>query len=64
MNDIRCKKCNRVLAKCTIIVGAIKCPRCKMIFEYKEYGELFQASTYTNHVKIDVANTGDSDNIK
>lgn len=34
-----------------------------MIFEYKEYGELFQASTYTNHVKIDIANTEKPDNI-
>lgn len=35
MIDVRCKGCNRWLATATIMVAAIKCPRCKMIFEYK-----------------------------
>lgn len=34
MIDVKCKNCNRVLAKCEIFVGAIKCKGCKMIFEY------------------------------
>ena len=33
--DLRCKGCNRKLAVVNIIVGAIKCPSCKGIFEYK-----------------------------
>jgi phage FluMu protein Com len=37
MQDIKCKNCNRLLGKATIMVAAIKCPRCKSIFEYHVY---------------------------
>lgn len=37
MIEIKCKGCDRLLAKAVIMVAAIKCPRCKMIFEYKVY---------------------------
>lgn len=35
MIEVRCHKCNKLHLKCTIFVGAIQCPRCHMIFEYK-----------------------------
>lgn len=34
MVDVKCKGCNKTLLKANILVGAVKCPRCKMIFEY------------------------------
>jgi len=37
MQDIKCKNCNKLLGKATIMVAAIKCSRCKMIFEYHIY---------------------------
>lgn len=37
MQEVHCKACDRLLAKATILVAAIKCPRCKMIFEYHVY---------------------------
>ena len=40
MIAVRCKGCNRWLASVVIFVGAIKCPRCKMIFEYKIYNQV------------------------
>lgn len=40
MIDVRCKNCNRLLGKFVTVVGAIKCPRCGMIFEYKCYTDL------------------------
>lgn len=35
MVDVKCQNCGRVLMKCTIFVGAIKCRHCKKIFEYR-----------------------------
>lgn len=37
MQDVRCKGCNKLLAKATVMVAAIRCSRCKMIFEYHIY---------------------------
>lgn len=37
MIDVKCKGCDRLLAKATLMVAAIKCPRCKLIFEYRIY---------------------------
>lgn len=37
MIDVRCKGCGRMLAKATLMEAAIRCPRCKMIFEYRIY---------------------------
>lgn len=34
MIDVKCKGCNKLLAKVNSLNGAIKCPRCYMIFEY------------------------------
>ena len=46
MIDVRCKNCNRMLAKANVVVGAIKCPSCKMIFEYRVYDDIYDSSTY------------------
>lgn len=40
MIDVKCKNCNRLLMKAQMVVAAIKCPRCGMIFEYKVYVNL------------------------
>jgi phage FluMu protein Com len=40
MIDVKCKGCNRLLAKADTMNAAIKCPRCKMIFEYHIYSNL------------------------
>jgi len=37
MQDVKCKGCNKLLAKTTMMVAAIKCSRCKMIYEYHIY---------------------------
>ena len=37
MVEVRCKNCNKILAKANIMNAAIKCNRCKFIFEYKVY---------------------------
>ena len=39
--DIKCKACNKLLLKANLFVGAIKCHRCKMIFEYKVISNLY-----------------------
>lgn len=44
--DVRCKNCNKVLLKASMLVGAIKCNRCKMIFEYRVYSSLQPISNY------------------
>lgn len=46
MVDVRCKGCNKVLAKVNVLVGAIKCPRCKMLFEYHTWTNLVVTNTY------------------
>lgn len=35
MIEVRCKGCNKFHLKAVVFVGAIKCSRCKMVFEYK-----------------------------
>lgn len=52
MIDIRCKSCNKVLAKAVVFIGAVKCTRCKMIFEYQEYAQIYQSSTYTKNKSL------------
>lgn len=54
MIDIRCKSCNKILAKAVVFVGAVKCPRCKMIFEYREYEEIYQTSTYSKNYELQI----------
>lgn len=44
--EVRCKSCNRWLATATVMVAAIKCPRCKMIFEYKIISNVHLTNTY------------------
>ncbi|MEI7631999.1 MAG: hypothetical protein WCJ60_01605 [bacterium] len=34
MVDVKCKGCNKLVLKANVFIGAIKCHRCKMIFEY------------------------------
>lgn len=46
MIDVKCKACNKLLLKAMLLVGAIKCPRCKMIFEYKIYTNIYVTSEY------------------
>lgn len=41
MQDVRCKNCNLVLMKATIFDGAVKCRKCKMIFEYHIYSNVY-----------------------
>lgn len=56
MIDVKCKGCNRLLAKTTIMVAAIKCPRCKMIFEYKVFTSLHVNDSY-DIIKIESKET-------
>lgn len=35
MIEIRCRACNKLFGKAVVFIGAIKCPKCKLIFEYK-----------------------------
>jgi len=44
--EVRCKGCNRWLATATVMVAAIKCPRCKMVYEYKVFNNLQVTSSY------------------
>lgn len=44
--EVRCKSCNRWLATATVMVAAVKCPRCKMIFEYKIVSSLHLSNAY------------------
>jgi phage FluMu protein Com len=37
MVDIKCKACNKLLLKANVFIGAVKCSRCKMVFEFKVY---------------------------
>lgn len=46
MVEVRCKGCNKLLAKANIMVAAIKCTSCKMIFEYKEFEDVYSSSTF------------------
>lgn len=56
MIDVKCKGCDRLLAKATIMVAAIKCPRCKLIFEYHIYTNTLQS--YQNYgIKNNVEST-------
>ena len=57
MQDIRCKNCNKLLGKATIIVAAIKCPRCKTLFEYHVYtNTLYGSSTFDSNKNNDTIN--------
>lgn len=44
--EVRCKNCNRWLATASVMIAAIKCPRCKMIYEYKIFSNLQVTSSY------------------
>jgi len=56
MIDVRCKYCNRILAKARVINAAIKCPSCKMIFEYQVFEELHTSSTYIKEIDLQAQN--------
>lgn len=54
MIDVRCKGCGRLLAKATLMEAAIRCPRCKMIFEYRIYVDrLFVTNNFDMHKQHD-----------
>ena len=44
MIEIRCKGCNKLLAKGTVVVAAIKCTRCLKIYEYHVYQDTLQSN--------------------
>lgn len=46
MIDVKCKSCDKLLMKASVCVAAIKCPRCKMIFEYKVFSNLHITNQY------------------
>jgi phage FluMu protein Com len=46
MIDVKCKGCNKLLAKADSMNAAIKCPRCHMIFEYRIFSNLFVTNDY------------------
>lgn len=46
MIDVRCKGCDKLLAKAESMNAAIKCPRCGMIFEYRIFSNLFVTNQY------------------
>jgi phage FluMu protein Com len=35
MIDVYCKGCNKKYFKALVFIGAIRCPRCKKVYEYK-----------------------------
>lgn len=51
--DIHCKGCDKLLAKATIMVAAIKCPRCKMLFEYHVYTNTLHSNSSYGILEID-----------
>ena len=51
MIDVRCKGCDKLLAKAESMNAAIKCPRCKMIFEYKIFSNLYVTNMYDPSTK-------------
>jgi phage FluMu protein Com len=46
MTDVKCKNCNRLLMKASVVVAAVKCPRCGKIFEYKVVSSLHLTNAY------------------
>lgn len=46
MIDVKCKSCNKLLLKAAILVGAIKCTRCGLIFEYKILTNIHLTNAY------------------
>lgn len=46
MIDVRCKNCNKLLAKANTMNAAIKCPSCRMIFEYQIFSNLTTSNDY------------------
>lgn len=51
MQEVRCKYCNKLLAKAESMNAAIKCPSCRMIFEYKVYSDLISNQDYLDYKK-------------
>lgn len=56
MIDVKCKSCDKLLMKASVCVAAIKCPRCKMIFEYKVFSSLH----YTNQHDIKTSESSET----
>lgn len=59
MIDVRCKGCNKLLAKAETMNAAIKCPRCGMIFEYRIFSNLFVTNDYDPNKHLRVASDSD-----
>jgi len=52
MIDVKCKGCNKLLAKAESMNAAIKCPRCHMIFEYKIFSNLFVTNEFDPKINL------------
>ena len=46
MIDVKCKACDKLLLKAIVFVGAIKCSRCKMIFEFSIWDSVYFDKKY------------------
>lgn len=46
MIDVRCKGCDKKLFVANTCDLAIKCPRCKLVFEYRVFNSMFVTSQY------------------
>lgn len=46
MIDVKCKGCDKLLFKTEFCYVAIKCPRCRLIFEYKVITNLHITNQY------------------
>jgi len=51
MIDVKCKGCNKLLVKAETFVGAIKCSRCKMVFEYRVYTNIYVTNLYDKELQ-------------
>lgn len=50
---VKCKNCNRLLMLASVVVAAVKCPRCGKLFEYKVSSSLH----LTNYADTDLIKT-------
>ena len=57
MIDVKCKGCDRLLGKATIMVAAIKCPRCKLLFEYHIYTNTLHSDELYDRINIESTET-------
>lgn len=61
MIDVRCKNCDKILLKANIFVGAIKCHKCYMVFEYTVYGNSVHITNQYDKIKSESQETRQHD---